>query len=162
MVISKSWLILPALSFFMTKLVIILYLSCFAIYILFSRQPDFFDSDTTKATIHFLQDSLSKKQEPFAQFAVNRMLYQIPAGYNFRNLHEGETVNIIYENEKPSHAAVYTFWGYWITAGELFFSIGLIIVMYYIATAITANPSPEAVIEQLEEKPYTKRKKYND
>lgn len=146
----------------MKKLVIILYLSCFIIYILFSRQPDFFDGELTKADIHFLKDSASKKEEPFACFVVSKTQYKIPAAYTFRNLHEGQSVDIIYENTKPQHAAVYAFWGYWITIGELLFSIALIIVMYYIATAITANPAPEALIEQLEEETFTKRKKYND
>jgi len=61
----------------------------------------------------------------------------------------------------PEKGAVYTFWGYWITWGELIMSVVLCFVLFQIAVSVTNNPSPESLIEQMEFKE-EKKKKYLD
>ncbi|MBG9377022.1 hypothetical protein I5907_12325 [Panacibacter sp. DH6] len=142
----------------MIKITIILYLTCFGLYLLFSRTPDFIDGEITKATIHYIKDSTTGKPEPFAFYKTDRKSYAVKAGYHFRSLKEGQQVDLIFEGAQPKQAAVYSWWGYWITTGEVLFSIGLLVVMYYIAVSVTNNPTPEAVMEQLNYKPVKKRK----
>jgi hypothetical protein len=142
----------------MYKLAIILYLTCFSVYILFSRQPDYFDGELTNATIHFINDSQTNEPEPYAFYTINKKEYSVNASYVFRSFTEGERIDLIYEAAQPNKGAVYSWWGYWFTPGELLFSIGLLIVMVYIAVSITNNPTPEALMEQLNYKPVKKRK----
>jgi hypothetical protein len=66
-----------------------------------------------------------------------------------------------YEAAQPDKAAVYSWWGYWFKWSEILFSLILLIGIFQIAVAITKNPTPESLIEQLESKPTLKRK-YND
>ncbi|MDE3236339.1 MAG: hypothetical protein KGO81_10330 [Bacteroidota bacterium] len=145
----------------MNKTVIILYLVVFGTFVLFTRQPDYFDGEITSATIHWYKDSSATKPIPHAVFTIGKDQYACIADYIFRSLPEGKTVNVIYETAHPKQAAVYSWWGYWLTAGELVFSIVLIIVLYQIAVAVTKNPTPEAVLEQMEYQP-EKKKKYVD
>jgi hypothetical protein len=111
--------------------------------------------------MHFIYEKSTGKPEPYAFYTINKKEYLINAFYFFRNFKEGEKVDVIYEAAQPNKAAVYSWWGYWFTPGELLFSIGLLIVMLYIAVSITKNPTAEAVMEQLNYKPVKKRK-YND
>ncbi len=137
----------------MYKIAIILYLTCFSSYILFTRQPDYFDGEKPKAIIHFIKDSATGKSQPLAFYSLDKKTYSVKAAYLFRSFKEGDQVTVIYEASEPEKAAVYSLWGYWITWGELFFSIMLLIVLFRIAIAITKNPSPESLIRQLENKP---------
>lgn len=142
----------------MIKITVILYLTCFSLYLFFSRNPDYFDGEITKATIHFIKDSASNELVPYAFFKTDKKEYSVKAAYYFRSFKEGQKVDLIFEGSQPKQAAIYSWWGYWITIGEVAFSIGLLIVMYYIAISITNNPTPEAVMEQLNYKPVKKRK----
>jgi len=143
-----------------SKLIVILYIVCFPVYILFSRQPDYFDGEFTNGTIHFAIDSV-KKLQPYAVYSVDEKKYSANAEYLFKHYKEGENVRVIYEASQPEKGAVYSVWGYWLRWGELLFSILLLVVMYRAAVAITSNPTPESLIEQLEEKPAHKEK-YRD
>ena len=142
----------------MIKLIIILCIICFPVYILFSRQPDYFDGEKATATIHFLNDTATHNIQPFAAYTVNKTNYAVNAAYLFRSYKEGEVVTVIYEASQPAKGAVYSVWGYWLRWGEILFSIIFLVVMFRIAVTITSNPTPEALIEQLEEKPARKRK----
>lgn len=142
----------------MIRIAVILYLTCFSLYLLFSRNPDYLDGEITKATIHFVKDSSSQKQAPYAFYKTDKKEYSVKADYYFRSFKEGQKVDLIFEASQPKQAAIYNWWGYWITIGEVLFSIGLLIVMYYIAISVTNNPTPEAVMEQLNYKPIKKRK----
>ena len=113
------------------------------------------------ATIHFIKDSSTGKIQPFASFLYDKKIYSVNASYLFRNFTEGQRVPLIYETSQPNKAAVYSWWGYWITWGETLFSTILLVLFYQVAVAITKNPSPESLIEQLEYKPQ-KRRKYKD
>lgn len=114
-----------------------------------------------KATIHFLQDSISKKSAPFAVYSVAGRQYHAKADYLFRSFKEGEKVYIIYELSQPEKGGIYDWWGYWITWGEMLFSLFLMVALYKISHAVTKNPSSESLIEQMEYKP-VKRRKYED
>jgi len=143
------------------KAALILYITCLALYILFSRQPDYFDGEMNVATIHFIKDSTSGNMQAFAVYSTGKKEYSVHADYLFRSFKEGGRVQVIYETSQPEKGAVYSWWGYWITWGEMLFSIVLLVLFYQAAIAITKNPSPEALIQQLEYKPRKKRK-YED
>lgn len=84
--------------------------------------------------------------------------YAIDARYVFREWNDGDRTAVIYETGSPAKGAVYLFWGYWISWGELIGSIVLIYGLFQIAVSVTKNPTPEAVMDQLEIKEEKKRK----
>src|SRR5689334_21480476 len=98
------------------KLLIILYIICFPVYILFSRRPDYFDGELTNATIHFSYDS-TKHLQPFAVYSVDEKNYSVDPAYLFKHYNEGENVRVIYEASQPEKGAVYSIWGYWLRWG---------------------------------------------
>ena len=142
----------------MYKFIFILYLVIFSSYILFSRQPDYFDGEFAPAAIHFTKDSVSQKLLPMAYFSVGLTRFTIDADYLFRSFKEGEKVEVIYELSNPKKAALYLFWGYWITLAEIVSSIIIWLVLFQIAVGITKNPTSEALVEQLEYVPEKKTK----
>ena len=127
-------------------------------YLFFTRQPDYLDGEVTTASIHWVKDSVSQKQIPHAVFTVGKEEYSVNAYYIFRNLKEGMQVEVIYENAQPKKAAIYNWWGYWISGGELLASIVLYVALFQIAVAVTKNPIPESLLEQLGDEPERKRK----
>jgi len=144
----------------MFKTILPFYIICFALYIFFTRQPDYLDGQFATGIIHYIKDSA---QKPLAKvfFTIDEKTYAANAAYSLRTLREGETVTVIYDTSNPANAAVYKWWGYWLRWNELIASILIPVVLYYAAKAITANPTPETLIEELEDKERTKRKKYN-
>ena len=140
----------------MFKFITILYFVIFGLYVWFSRQPDYFDGEFAPATIHFVTDSVSQKQIVKACFTVGTASYQVNADYLFRHYQTGERVEVVYELSNPKKAAIYTFWGYWLTLGELIVSIIMWFVLFQIAVGITKNPTPEALLEQLDYVPEKK------
>ena len=145
----------------MYKSITILYLVVFSTYIFFTRQPDYFDGEISTATIHWAKDSISKQPIPKAFFSIGKNYYSVDARYVLRDLYEGKRLFVIYEESQPEKAAVYSWWGYWITAGELFCSMVLFIALFQVAVALTKNPTAESLIEQLDYNPEKKRK-YDD
>lgn len=145
----------------MYKGIVILYLVCFSLYIIYSREPDFVDGEVSLATIHWLQDSASQQKIPKAVFVLNKKTYDVDARYVLRNLPEGKSVQVIYNPAKPIQAAVYSCWGYIITWGEILGSAILLIVLFQVAVAVTKNPTANALIEQLEHK-IEKKRRYDD
>jgi hypothetical protein len=141
------------------KTVLILYIVVFSTYILFSRQPDYFDGEYMPATIHFVKEE-NEKTTPRAFFQLDKKEYNVNASYVFRSLEEGEKHEVIYEKEHPEKAAIYSFWGYWITWQELIGSAVLLILLFQVALKITSNPSPEALIEEIENEGPRRKKKY--
>ncbi|MES2373709.1 MAG: hypothetical protein V4557_14110 [Bacteroidota bacterium] len=140
------------------KSVFILYLVCFGCYLFFTRQPDYLDGEKAPAVIHWAYDSTAKHTIPMALYNTGLKNYAIDARYVFREWKEGEQTEVIYETGTPGKGAVYSFWGYWITWGELIGSCILIIVLFQVAVSITKNPTPEAVMDQLEVTEEKKRK----
>ena len=144
----------------MLKSLIPFYIVCLGLYIFFSRRPDYQDGEFVTGIVHYIKDS-TQKLVPKAIFSINKLTDTIDAGYVFRNLKEGETVKIIYETSAPSKAAVYSLWGYWLQWDELLASMLIPLVLFYAATAITAGPTPEALVEELEMRKPVKRRKYD-
>ncbi len=145
----------------MYKSITILYLVVFSTYIFFTRQPDYLDGEISTTTIHWAKDSISKQPIPKAFFSIGKNYYSVDARYVLRDLYEGKRLFVIYEESQPEKAAVYSWWGYWITAGELFGSMVLFIALFQVAVALTKNPTAESLIEQLDYNPEKKRK-YDD
>jgi hypothetical protein len=142
------------------KTIISFYIVCVALYVFFTRRPDYQDGEFTTGIIHYIQDS-TKKPVAKAIFSVNRTQDTIDATYPFRVLKEGQNVTIIYETAEPSKAAVYAWWGYWLQSDELLASVLIPIILFYVAKTITAGPAPEALVEELEMQKPVKRRKYN-
>lgn len=128
---------------------------------MFSRQPDYFDGEKSPATIHFIQDSVSKgKKIPKAVFSDGHREYVVNAGYVLRKWSEGERTEVIYETDKPEQAVVYLFWGYWIRWGELLITMLVYAALFQIAISVTQNPTAESLLEQLEDTGKEKKRKY--
>ena len=136
----------------MYKGLFILYLVCFGTYLLFTRQPDYFDGEKVPATIFMVKDSATSKLISVATFSNGYQNFSVKADYYLRSWKSGEKTEVIYETEHPEKGTIYSFWGYWIGLGELMASIIFIVVSYQIAVSITKNPTPEALIEQLDYK----------
>ena len=140
----------------LNRSLIILYVVCFGCYILFTRQPDYFDGEKTPATIQFIKNSATGLSVPNAVYNDGRKEHRIDARYIFRQWKNGDTPEVIYETATPEKAAVYRFWGYWISWEELVVSIVLLAGLFGVAVFVTRNPVPEALLEQLE---FTEEKK---
>ncbi len=143
----------------MLKAIIPVYIICFALYVLFTRHPDFQDGEITTAKIHFVKDSSGPATVAKAFFNYDNVEYAANTNYPFRNFKEGETVRVIFETSNPSKGAVYSWWGYWIRWDELLASILIPVIFLNAAKAITASPSPKAIKEQEEMRERRKRKK---
>lgn len=144
----------------MKTFVFILYLVCFGTYLLFTRQPDFFDGETAPATIVMVAQT-SGKILPMAAYQVDGKMYQTNAAYWLRSWNAGDTTTVIYETNLPSKATVYHWWGYFISVGEIIASIVLCVALFQVAHAVVSNPTPEALIEQLEEDLPRRKPKYD-
>jgi hypothetical protein len=137
----------------MLKPLFFIYAICFGCYILFVRTPDFFDGETMPAIV------IKNNDTSFISYNINKINYKIIANYPLRSLQNNQKVTIIYNVSNAKEAVIYTFWGYWITWGELLMSIILIFLLYQIAVSITSNPSLTAIKDQ-EETEFAKPKKY--
>ena len=133
----------------MLKTVIPFYIICFGLYVFFSRQPDYQDGEFTTGIIHYIKDS-QQHLVPKAITSIDNIKDTINAAYPLRNFKEGESVKIIYETNAPSKAAVYSWWGYWMKWDELLASVLIPAILLYAAKSITAGPTPEAVIDEIE------------
>jgi len=142
------------------KIILPFYIICFALYVFFSRRPDYTDGEITKGIIHYITNPSTNKPEAKAIF-VSDKFDTVSVGYPLRNYKEGDTVKIIYETAEPSKAAVYSWWGYWFKWDELLASVVLCFILSYAAKAITSRPTPQALIEEMEMLNPPKRKKYD-
>ena len=145
----------------MYKIVAVLYFVGFGLYVLFSRQPDYFDGVLSAATIHFTKDSLNNTI-PVAAFTVGKYKYEVPAHYLGRQWQEGQRTRVIYEEAYPQKAKVYKWWGYWITWGEALGSVLMLFALFQIAVQVTSNPTPEAIAEEQQMLIPQRKRKYKD
>lgn len=139
----------------MLRIVVPFYLICLALYIFFTRQPDYQDGEFLTATIHYINNKAQ------AIYTIDEKTYTIPASYPLRKLSENDKVKIIYDTSNPVKATVFKWWGYWLRWDELLASIIIPVILLYAAKTITGNPTPEALIEELEMDNNTKRTKYD-
>jgi hypothetical protein len=140
------------------KTITILYIACFGCYLFFTRQPDYLDGEKAPAVIKWLPDSAAGRNIPQAVYTDGRKEYAVDARYFLREWKNNDKLEVIYESGRPDKAAVYAFWGYWLTLGELIATVLIYVVLFQIAVAVTRNPTPEALVEQLEFKEEKKRK----
>jgi hypothetical protein len=108
--------------------------------------------------IHWMYDSSSGHNIPMAIFRASQKNHAVDARYIFREWKEGDKVEVIFEKDDPSKGAVYRLWGYWLKWEEILGSLVVLIVLFQVAVAITKNPTPEAVMDQLEVKEEKKRR----
>lgn len=136
----------------MIKSSIILFITCFLLYLPFSREPDFFDSETAPAVIVQEGDSMVAKYNEFGkpyQISLDKIIYRNKVG---------NKIEVIYELSHPEKATVNKIWGYWLIPVELAWSFGLFSVLLGIAFATTHRPHPSAIEEQLKGEKGTKTK----
>ncbi len=127
----------------MLKSAIILFVVCFLLYLPFSREPDYFDSETAPATIKLLEGKLVAEYSEYGKYyfiKIDSVTY-----YN----RIGERVEVIYELREPAQAKINKLWGYWLIPVELAWSIGIFTVLLGVAYATTHRPHPSAIAEQL-------------
>ncbi len=136
----------------MIKSSIILFLTCFLLYLPFSREPDYFDSETAPAIVVQEGDSIVAKYNEFGK------PFQIKLNSSHYRSKIGARIEVVYELSHPQKAAVNQLWGYWLLPKELAWSFGLFAVLLGVAFATTHRPHPNAIAEQLkgEEGPKTK------
>ncbi len=126
------------------------YLICFALFALFSRQPNFNDSETTPGrvvTAATLTDSIAlanninKTDRPIVKFKVEKDTYYINGNDNIllKISDPKGLVKVIYNPSYPQNSAVYQLQGYWLLLGELLFSIAGYAILLGIAVAISGK-----------------------
>ena len=130
----------------MLKLLFSLYLICYCCYIFYTREPDYFDGETTQAIIQINEQTKTAT----ATFLVANKIYTINANYFLRKLKNNQKIEIIYVPHHPEKAAVYSLWGYWVCWGELLMSTILLLALYQLSVSITQNPSAETIKSQQE------------
>ena len=146
----------------MLKNVVILFLVIYPLYVLFTREPDFWDGEMYRANIHHVKNP-AQNERLIAVFSMEHHTDSISADYPFRSFAEGESVPIIYEASAPEKASLYTVWGYWIRWKELLSFIVMSVFFYLLAVSITSHPTPESLLEELEgNKPKPRKKRYDD
>jgi hypothetical protein len=136
----------------MLKNIFSLYIICFGCYVLFTREPDFFESE--KITVSIIDSNSHYK----ANYIIENKTYTVNANYLFKQFKNGEKITVLYNPQKPQLANIYSVWGYWLRWEELLVSTFLIIGLYYLATSITQNPNPESLLQQMEEEDKPQRK----
>ncbi len=136
----------------MIKSAIILFISCFLVYLPFSRQPDYFDSETTPAIIKMKGDSLVAEYSEYGKphyLLLNEKEYASKIGAR---------VEVIYELSAPEHVKINTLLGYWVLPNEIAWAFGIFAVLLGVAYATTHRPHPDALKEQLNYKQENKTK----
>lgn len=79
----------------MYRSISLIYLALYGCFVIFARQPDYFDGEITSATIHFAKDSTSQTNVPLANFSVGANKYSVKASYPLRPLSEGDKLEVI-------------------------------------------------------------------
>ena len=138
--------------FNMIKSSIILFLTCFLLYLPFSREPDYIDSETAPAIIVAQGDSVVALYTEFGKPYALKLDKQI-YGHKI-----GQHTEVIYELSHPEKSAINQIWGYWLIGKEIAWSFGIFAVLLGIAFATTNRPHPDALAEQLNYKEEVKTK----
>jgi hypothetical protein len=116
---------------------------------MFTRQPDYFDGEFAQATMVNWNDASSGKLVLLAEYSDGYKRYHINVDYFFRDHQLGEKLTVIYEPKNPELGQQYAIIGYWMGLGELFWSLVLLGISWDVAVSVTKNPTPEALLEQL-------------
>ena len=136
------------------KPVAILFVFCLVCYIVFSRSPDYFDSEFANGVI-----DINAKGEKILTYSIDRKKYKvIIEGWGASQVAKGETVRIIYNPSDPAEASLYSFFAYWFKLKELLFSIGGCVILFIAAVFITGKETPYYYTEE----ELRKKRKYDD
>jgi hypothetical protein len=146
----------------------VLFLVCFGIYILFSRQPDYFSSDTAIGTIQnvpLTDTSILHKYKidtgdyPMVRYAVGGQVYYLNEKDNIlaKVGLSGSKVTVIFDADYPEKAAIYKLTGYWIVLDEVIIFLLAYALLFGVAIAVTGKSK----IETLEDDELTRQTKYN-
>lgn len=136
----------------MIKSAVILFLTCFFLYLPFSREPDYFDSETTPATI------VSKGQLVVAVYKEFGKPYELKLNKLIYGPKVGQRIEVRYELSHPEKAVINQAWGYWFIGKEMAWTFGIFVVLLGAAYATTNQPHPDALSEQLSYKQENKTK----
>jgi hypothetical protein len=136
----------------MIKSSIILFLTCYFLYLPFSREPDYFDSETAPAIITMQGDTIVAKYTEFGK-PYNLKLDKLSFAAKI-----GEKIEVRYELRHPDKAAINQALGYWFIWKEMAWSFGVFAVLLGVAFATTHKPHPDALAEQLNYKQENKGK----
>jgi hypothetical protein len=136
----------------LVKSSIILFLTCFFIYLPFSREPDYFDSETTPAII------VAKGESVVAVYNEFGKPYDLILDKRLYGASLGQKVIVRYELSHPERAVINKAWGYWFIGKEIAWSFGIFAVLLGAAYATTNQPHPDALAEQLNYKQENKTK----
>lgn len=140
----------------MIKSAIILFLSCFLLYLPFSRVPDYFDSETAPGII--IKEGTGVGTKIMAVYSEYGKEYKLELDSSNYAAKIGQKLEVIYELSDPQKAVVNKFWGYWLIPIELVRSFGGFAALLAIAYATTHKPHPSAIAEQLKSEDAPKKK----
>ena len=140
----------------MIKSAITLFLTCFLLYLPFSRVPDYFDSETAPGII--IKEDTGTGTKIMALYSEYGKDYKIELDSANYAAKIGEKLEVIYELSDPQKAVVNKFWGYWLIPIELVWSFGGFAALLAIAYATTHKPHPSAIAEQLKDDDAPKKK----
>lgn len=127
-------------------------MTCFFLYLPFSREPDYFDSETAPAKIEQKGDRVVAAYNEFGK------PYFLPIDKNVYGSKIGQEIEVIYELSHPDKAAINKPWGYWFIGKEIAWAFGVFISLLGVAFATTNEPHPDALAEQLNYKEEVKSK----
>lgn len=113
------------------------------LYMPFSRQPDFFDSETASAIIQL------KKGKLVATYLVNGQYYYLSLDAKTYHHRIGERVQVIYALGKPLQVKMNKTWGYWLIPAELVGSFSVFFILLAAAFATTYRPHPKSMEQQI-------------
>ncbi len=136
----------------MIKSAIILFFTCFFIYLPFSREPDYFDSETTPAMI------VSKGDKVVAVYYEFGKPYILLLDKRIYGSKIGQRVEVRYELSHPEKAVINQAWGYWFIGKEIAWCFGIFAALLGAAYATTNQPHPDALAEQMNYKQENKTK----
>jgi hypothetical protein len=122
----------------------------------FSREPDYFDSETAPGIItKEVVNSKTKIVAVYSEYGKSYKLELDSADYASKI---GEKMEVIYALSDPQKAVVNKWWGYWLIPIELAWSFGGFSALLAIAYATTHKPHPSAIAEQLKSDDAPKKK----
>jgi hypothetical protein len=127
----------------MYRSITLIYIALYGCFVIFARQPDYFDGEITTSSIHILKDSASNKESSFAAYSVGKYNYVELVSYPLLSFKEGDSIKVIYDSANPKKAVIYSFWGYWIRWDELLVSLSIYIILFFVSVSITSNPHLE-------------------
>lgn len=128
---------------------------CFGIYILFSRQPDYFSSDVAKGVLVntkglsstvLQQNKIERGDYPVIKYVVGSQQFYLNASGNVlaKIGIKDKDIVVIYEADYPEVASIYKGFGYWLVLDELITCLVIYAVLFAVAIAVTGKNKSEA------------------